>query len=123
LRIGADDFLTKPIDVVEMTLRVKHLLQLRALHKELSYARQSLATEVEARTSDLEAAMERLESLVKAKDVFVAGVSHELRIPLTAVLGYAAEMAAEPERMSREEVLGAERLIFEQASDGHRLSS
>jgi putative two-component system response regulator len=104
LRLGADDFLATPIDVVEMALRVKHLLELRTLHSALSASRQKLESEVAERTSDLEAAMEHLGSLVEAKDMFIASVSHELRTPLTAVLGFANELAANPDDFSREEM-------------------
>ncbi len=117
LMLGADDFLTKPIDVVEMTLRVKHLLQLRTLHIALSDSRHELASEVEEKTSELKTAMQRLENLVKAKDVFIASVSHELRTPLTAVLGFANELACNTDDLSREEVAGAAQIIAEQAAD------
>lgn len=116
LLLGADDFLTKPIDVVEMTLRVRHLLQLRTLHTALSNSRHELASQVEDRTAELRAAMDRLENLVKAKDVFIAGVSHELRTPLTAVLGFANELASNTSVLSREEVADAARTISEQAT-------
>ncbi|MDX1448458.1 MAG: PAS domain S-box protein, partial [Acidimicrobiia bacterium] len=36
----------------------------------------------------------QLEALMEAKDEFIASVSHELRTPLTAVVGLAAELAA-----------------------------
>jgi signal transduction histidine kinase len=117
LLLGADDFLTKPIDVVEMTLRVKHLLQLRSLHTALSTSRQVLEDQVAERTSDLETALERLESLIKAKDVFLASVSHELRTPLTAVLGFANELASNRGDIGREEAASVAQLIAEQAAD------
>jgi signal transduction histidine kinase len=117
LALGADDFLTKPIDVVEMTLRINHLLQLRKLHTALSRSRQQLAFDVAKRTSELETAMHRLESLIKAKDVFIASVSHELRTPLTAVLGFSKELEAKTEDMSRAEVAAAAGIIAEQATD------
>ena len=117
LSLGADDFLTKPIDVVEMTLRVRHLLRMRKMHVQLSDTRDGLEFEVIARTEELRSAMERLENLVRAKDIFIASVSHELRTPLTAVLGFAWELASESSRLTPEEVGSSARVIAEQATD------
>jgi signal transduction histidine kinase len=117
LALGADDFLTKPIDVVEMTLRVRHLLRMRKMHVQLSNTRDGLEFEVIARTEELRSAMARLEDLVRAKDIFIASVSHELRTPLTAVLGFASELAAESSRLTPDEVAASARIIAEQATD------
>jgi signal transduction histidine kinase len=117
LALGADDFLTKPIDVVEMTLRVRHLLRMRKMHVQLSNTRDGLEFEVIARTEELRSAMARLEDLVRAKDIFIASVSHELRTPLTAVLGFASELASESSRLSPDEVAASARIIAEQATD------
>jgi two-component system, sensor histidine kinase and response regulator len=116
LMLGADDFLSKPIDVVEMTLRVQHMLQLRQLHIDLAASRASLEVEVAQRTQALEVALEQMENLVKAKDMFVASVSHELRTPLTAVLGFARELT-NPERLSPEEYAETAEMIASQATD------
>jgi len=117
LALGADDFLTKPIDVVEMTLRVRHLLRMRKMHVQLSNTRDGLEFEVIARTDELRSAMDRLEDLMRAKDIFIASVSHELRTPLTAVLGFAWELASESSRLTSEEVTASARIIAEQATD------
>lgn len=117
LALGADDFLTKPIDVVEMTLRVRHLLRMRKMHVQLSNTRDGLEVEVIARTEELRTAMARLEDLVRAKDIFIASVSHELRTPLTAVLGFASELASESSRLTPDEVAASARIIAEQATD------
>jgi signal transduction histidine kinase len=117
LAFGADDFLAKPIDLVETGLRVRHLLRLRAMHAELRNSNAALEIEVDIRTRELQAAMDRLEKLVKAKDVFLASVSHELRTPLTAVLGFAMELADHCALLSLDEVASAARTIAEQATE------
>jgi signal transduction histidine kinase len=117
LALGADDFLTKPIDVIEMTLRVRHLLRLRKMHVQLSRTRDDLELQVAARTEDLHAAMVRLENMIRAKDMFIASVSHELRTPLTAVLGFASELAADSPRLTAVEISSAASIIAEQAAD------
>ena len=47
---------------------------------------------VQERTAELQSANTRLEDLMRSKDRFVATVSHEVRSPLTVVLGFADEL-------------------------------
>jgi signal transduction histidine kinase len=113
---GATDFLTKPFDVVEITVRVRHLLEVRRLQLALSTP-QSVGPEVEARLADLESANRELSELVKAKDEFVAGVSHELRTALTGVLGFARELSENHDRITPQEVAGIAGMIAEAAGE------
>ena len=61
LELGARDFLTKPIDHVELALRVRNLLQVQDLQDRLLAQNASLEEQVAARTRELEVA--RLEVL------------------------------------------------------------
>jgi signal transduction histidine kinase len=63
LDLGADDYLTKPLDRQEVVLRVRNLLATRRLHVEL------------ARTS-------------LHKSEFLASMSHELRTQLSSIIGF-----------------------------------
>ena len=54
LEAGATDFLLKPIDVVEVTLRVRNLLRTRRLQRQLTEHAAQLEQRVEARTAELE---------------------------------------------------------------------
>jgi putative two-component system response regulator len=56
LRAGASDYLTKPFDPIEITLRVKNLLELKRLHSRLERRNRSLDQRVKERTMELEAA-------------------------------------------------------------------
>ena len=69
LTIGARDFLTKPLDRVELLLRVRNLLQVKELQDRLREQNSQLEHKVAERTSDLEQArMEVLERLALAAE-------------------------------------------------------
>jgi putative two-component system response regulator len=69
LTFGANDFLNKPIDRMEVLLRVQNLIETRLLYKELKKANRNLEERVEKRTKDLETAqIEALERLAKAAE-------------------------------------------------------
>jgi signal transduction histidine kinase len=63
LDLGADDYLTKPLDRLEVILKVRNLLATRRLHVELSLASQH-------------------------KSEFLASMSHELRTQLSSIIGF-----------------------------------
>lgn len=92
---GAKDFLSKPFDLNEVSLRIKNLLETRCLHLKLKRQNDQLAEIVAERTKQLELAYEEvmksnaeLESLEKAKIEFLSIISHEIRTPLNGILGF-----------------------------------
>ncbi|MCE8422398.1 MAG: response regulator [Candidatus Methanoperedens sp.] len=113
IEAGADDFLTKPINFIELITRVKSLLRGKHFYDQLLESRERIAQQNEAlqkardelevrvreRTAELTKANEALEcsnefsktaniKLKKADEIktqFLSVVSHELRTPLTPI--------------------------------------
>lgn len=63
LSMGARDFLTKPLDVAEVSLRVRNLLETRYLHLQQKNQNQILEKKVRERTADLDRQFQRLSAL------------------------------------------------------------
>lgn len=69
LAAGAKDFITKPFDPVETSLRISNMLETRRLHLELRRHNEDLEARVEERTRDLDLArIEVLERLALAAE-------------------------------------------------------
>jgi signal transduction histidine kinase len=117
LALGATDFLIKPIDLIEVALRVANLVRMRFLYCELRLARASLEMTVAERTLELTEANARLARLVRMKDEFIASVSHELRTPLSVVVGLAAELRDQGERFEDKEYDELLSMVVEQSND------
>ncbi len=104
LGVGASDFLTKPFDPVEVLLRIRHLLHIRAQHQQLERQKDTLEEAVAARTGELRSTLGQLEETVarlrdtqqqviqhermSALGSMAAGLAHDFNNALSLILGY-----------------------------------
>ncbi|MEI6678975.1 MAG: response regulator [Mariniphaga sp.] len=106
---GANDFLAKPFDLIEMSLRINNLLFARYLYKQLQNQNQFLDQKVKERTAELEktnrallVALNKAEENDRLKTAFLNNISHEIRTPFNGILGFLSilqhEDLSDPER-------------------------
>ncbi|MBT3197673.1 MAG: EAL domain-containing protein [Gammaproteobacteria bacterium] len=72
LALGALDFLTKPFDVVEVTTRIRNMLQVRMLHNALEEMNHNLEETVRARTKQLQREVEERKRIEQKLEYLVA---------------------------------------------------
>jgi signal transduction histidine kinase len=89
LALGAEDYITKPVNIDIARQRIGILLERDALRKALEAHGEALEQKIAERTQELAAAKAVAEAASQAKTVFLANMSHELRTPMNGILGMA----------------------------------
>lgn len=96
LKLGAVDYITKPFEQEEVIARMQVHLKLRQVSLELEREKQSLEEKVQARTTQLNQALEDLKEaqvhLVQSEKMsslgqLVAGIAHEVNNPINFIYG------------------------------------
>ena len=83
-QVGAEIYLAEPVPPHELTSAVRTVLRLQAAERSLEGTR----AELQAALQQARAAQQAAEEAGRVKDEFLAILSHELRTPMTAVLGW-----------------------------------
>lgn len=78
LNEGAKDFLTKPLDLVEVMCRIRNMLEVRHLHNQIRDQNKTLEEKVRERTADLQQTTEVLQD-------FLYMASHDMQEPLRKI--------------------------------------
>ncbi len=87
LKLGASDFLSKPIDPNDLLPRVHNLLTMKADQDRMSELNAKLEEKVLEQTEALRKAYDDLKSFDRLKQDFLTLVSHELRTPVAGIHG------------------------------------
>jgi signal transduction histidine kinase len=90
---GADDFLSKPVDQIELLLRVKSLLRIKTYQNELFDRYLEIADK-----------NEKLLRLEKIKEGLFHMIVHDLRNPLAALYGYIELIAMDKQNFSQYQI-------------------
>ncbi|NUN09266.1 MAG: response regulator [Ignavibacteriaceae bacterium] len=94
---GAVDYITKPFQIDEVKSRIYTNITLSLYRKQLKELNAELEKKVEQRTAELIVAREKAEESSRLKSSFLALISHELRTPMSGILGFSEILHSELE--------------------------
>lgn len=100
--LGASDYITKPFQQDEVLARINAHLNLYKLQKQLEVKNQKLQQQNQTLETVVKALQQTKEAAKEAnivKSQFLANISHELRTPMNAILGYSELLKEEAEEI------------------------
>ncbi|MDM8559971.1 response regulator [Candidatus Parabeggiatoa sp. HSG14] len=101
--LGAADYITKPLQQEEVLARINAHLNVYKLQKQLedkNYTLQQQNETLETVVKALQKAKQTAETANLTKTQFMANISHELRTPMNAIIGYSELLKEEAEDLS-----------------------
>lgn len=90
LAVGASDVLTKPFDTSEAIMRIRNLLEMRAMRRQLQEHNHVLEIKVAERTQELRETQRQIvaQERLRAFGEMAGGVVHDFNNALMSVIGY-----------------------------------
>jgi two-component system sensor histidine kinase/response regulator len=98
--LGAADYITKPLQQKEVLARINAHLNVYKLQKQLEDKNRTLQQQnetLETVVTTLQKAKQTAETANLTKTQFMANISHELRTPMNAIIGYSELLKEEAE--------------------------
>ncbi len=101
LSLGVVDYIYKPFNARIVKQRIKNHIERESLRRQLIQERDHLEEQVKLRTQSLQIAKETAELASQVKTMILGNLSHELRTPMNAIMGFvslAKNLAVNPKQ-------------------------